>query len=716
MAMLSGSVSGSKNIEKSDVQVMEPGLDPRYTDDAAVELTIQDAQRARTFIDQKQWNLFWRESDVLFQSPRTNMAFEGSTVARANTSHFTVAKTVNTLVPTMKSGIFYETPPFLIRPRPATSQVTARAKTALYGTLLDAADFETIAEDALESMTTFGTVIVKACWATETRIRKIHAPKAEPIRRSLPMGGELLIHTKESDTLTVKDQEFTTQGPEFEVCELGSVLIDPTWKHPNKLHKKAKYVIHVTYPTWRDLDDLREQKVFDEKGKQVGGYDIPSEEELKAFFFAQQEGSAGAPSQVQLNLGGQNYSLHHAQNEEEPASVAPDERPIQMMERWDRTYVYAVLVPDGGERGVLIRKEEHSLPFLPYFAANFWNIPKAGYGIGCGRLAGSPQRITKGLTDALLDILSFSINPMYARDRGANAPTQAIRQRLGGIVDVDTRGNQSVRDVVGIIETPKVPPEVFPALQQASQDAQNTTGSDEAFTQGSLPGRPGSSAARTATGAGGIMAANAGRIQGPVGHFVNGVLLPIIELIDFWVKDRMSPSDIREILDDELGTAFDLDAKNFYESRDKFECLAGAHLAAKKAMAQALPLMVQIFENAPLVQQLNAIGYMVDVRMLLEMFMEVSEWKNAKELIRPMNPDEQQKWQAAQQAQTMGKTQGQIATIGARHQAKSAEIDQQNEAKLAQDMLSKASDQAASWDERKWERAAINESLWAPTA
>jgi hypothetical protein len=68
---------------------------------------------------------------------------------------------------------------------------------------------------------------------------------------------------------------------------------------------------------------------------------------------------------------------------------------------------YAVLCPDGEETGVLIRKEKHGLPFLPFFSANFWNIPRAGYGLGIGRISGSSQRVEKGLNDAMLDILSF---------------------------------------------------------------------------------------------------------------------------------------------------------------------------------------------------------------------------------------------------------------------------------------------------------------------
>jgi hypothetical protein len=676
-----------------------------------VALTILDMRQASTFLESKQWNLHWREADVLYQAPRTNASFEGSTVARANISRFTVAKHVNSLVPAMKGGIFYEMPPFLVRPRPATSQTTARAKTALYGALLDECGFEAEAERAMESMTNFGTVICKVGWRRDTKVRKLRAPKAAPVKYKIPFGGEITIHTKESNELVVQPTEVVEEGLTFEMCELGSLLVDPTWNKANALHKSAKYVIHRTYPTWEDLERLRNQPIIqDEDGNQVGGYDIPHEEDLKAYFFGH-EGQAGSPSQAQLNLGGQNSSIAHAQGEEDPSSADPRLRPIQMLERTDGERIYTVLVPEGGDRGVLIRNEEHELPFLPYLAANFWNIPNSGYGLGVGRLAGSDQRIEKGLTDAVLDLLSMSVNQMYVRDRGANAPTQQIRQRLGGIIDVDTKPGQSVRDVFGIIELPKVPAEAFTVLQAATATAESTTGADQAFTQGSLPGR-GSSAARTATGAGGIIAANAAKIQGPVGHFVNGILLPTIELLEFYVKSRMSPEQIREILGRELGDAFELDALNFYQSEDRFECLAGAHLAAKKAMAQALPLLVQIFENAPLVQQLNSMGYMVDVKQLLEMFMEVSEWRNARELIRPMTAQEQQKFQQSNPG--MQKAQLQVAAIGARHQAKTAEIDQQNEADLAKSMISKANDEAALWDERKWQRAEIDRSVFAP--
>jgi hypothetical protein len=76
--------------------------------------------------------MHWRESDILYQSPRSIAQFENSATTRSNVSRFTVAKHVNALVPTMMSGMFYDSPPFILRPRPGTTQTTVRAKAALF--------------------------------------------------------------------------------------------------------------------------------------------------------------------------------------------------------------------------------------------------------------------------------------------------------------------------------------------------------------------------------------------------------------------------------------------------------------------------------------------------------------------------------------------------------------------------------------------------------
>lgn len=705
MSELAGALDPTGKIETTEVQLQGPTLAAKYTDEGVAKLVTGDKARAEAFQQEKQWAMHWNESRVLYQSPRGAQNFENSVVTRANVSRFTVAKHVNSLAPAIESGLFYENPPFVIQPRPGQNQTTAWAKMALYGALLDGCQFEDECVLAIEGMVNDGTAICKAGWTTYTKTIRTQVRKEAPIRQQMPFGKAITIHTAASDEFEVVETDVTVNEPFFEFVELGAVFVDPGWRHANRLDK-AKFLVHQTYPTFKDLDKLRPAE--GEKRKKGEGYDIPSAKDLKAYFFAH-ETDAGAPSNFELQQTN-NTLAYHPEATNEITSDDPLERPIEMLERWDDTYVRTVLVAEGG-KVVVIRNEQHGMRRLPFFAANFWNIPGAGYGIGVGRLTGSDQRVEKGLVDGALDILSFSLNPSYARARGANVPTQQIRTRLSGIVDVDTEPGRGVRDAFGLIEQPRVPAEVFPLLQNAAQTAQSTTGADEAFTQGSLPGKGGSSAARTATGAGGIIAANAGKIQGPLGRFVRGIFLPFIEFLDEMVKERMPLAEIRTILGDKLGEAFEMDEEDFLNSNDKFQVLAGAKLAAKKAMAQALPLMIQVIENPALVQQLNAMGYAVDAKLLFDMFMEVTEWRDERELIRPMTPKEQQLFQ--QNNPGLQKVQGDLAIVAAKHQAKSQEIDQNHEASLASKMMLNAGSEAAGYVARQEERNQMREGVFA---
>lgn len=695
-------VNAHDPIERDELIVDRgPKLDPKYTDDGACKLVVQDAEKAAAFLDEKQWALHWRENSRLYESPRTYRVWNEG----ANVSRFTVASIVNSLVQPMQSGIFYETPPFQIRPRPNSNEATARAKQALYGAQLDKIDFEDTCVDALEEMTLQGTVIVKAGWSVQSSIRKRFVRKKQPVSVKLPLGQTMRVDTKESDDFVVRDVPITKNEPFFEKCELGTVLVDPKWKHPNRLHKKARYVVQVSFPTFTDLEELRNQALYDEKGERVGGYDIPSEELLKEYFFAH-DANAEPSTDIQARLAATGGTVA-AVGDNEVTSAAPTERPLKMLERWDRTFVRTVLQVEGSDKVVLIRNDEHMLPCIPYFAANFWNIPGSGYGLGVGRLAGDDQRIEKGTIEAVLNLLAFIVNPQYYRDRGANAPTQNIRQRLGGIIDVDAPPGRSARDAFGIVEQPKVDATLFAVLQEAGQNATSTTGADEAFTQGNLPGKGTSSVGRTATGAGAIAAANATKIQGPVGHFARGILLPFIEMLDEMDKERLPLSTIKKILGTELGADFQLDVDDFLNSEDSFEILAGAHLAAKKAMAQVLPMLIQMLESPQLLPQLNQVGWTIDVKQLLEMVYEMTEWKNTREVIRPMTAQEKQDMQQ----HTAAKVQAEVAKIQAKHQATTAEIDQKAEANLATHLTLDPMEYAQRYAERHADEKALTAGM-----
>src|SRR5215470_10404723 len=131
MSVLEFSGDPHATITPDQVQLRGDERAPKYTKEGALELVVQDAEKSEMWMEQKQWALDWRSADVLYQSPRTMKQWENATTAMSNVPSYTVAQHVNTLVPSMVSGIFYEKPPFQIRPRPMLSEKTVRAKMAL---------------------------------------------------------------------------------------------------------------------------------------------------------------------------------------------------------------------------------------------------------------------------------------------------------------------------------------------------------------------------------------------------------------------------------------------------------------------------------------------------------------------------------------------------------------------------------------------------------
>jgi hypothetical protein len=667
-------------IEKKDVKVStNPARPAQFTDDGALKLVVQDAARFEMWLDSKQWTLNWRETDILYQSPRSISAFDGTNVTRANVSRFTVAKHVNSLVPTMMGGIFYDSPPFVLRPRSGTSQQTTREKTTLFAALLDDIDFKAEVERGMDSQCLNGTGIWKYGWTVTRTTKKVYVRKQAPVTVNLPFSGPAEVPTEESDEFEVKEIEVTKSRPFFEHCPLGTVLVDPGWRHGNQIWR-SKAVIHRQYLSFNDLDQLRNQD----------GYNIPPTEELKALFFAPVE-IAIAPGGVEQSQQA-NATIHHAEGRDQKTTEDPLELPLKVDERWDGSRVITVI-----QDKLIIRNELHGFGQPTFLSANWWNIQNAGYGLGIGRLIGADQRVEAGAMNAALDILSFGVNPQYARSRGANAPTQQIRQRLGGIIDVDGK----VGEAFALVDTPKVPAEVWQVIQTTRQAAESTSGADEAFSQGAMPQR-GSSIGRTATGAGNIAAAQATRIQGPLGRFIDNVFIPFLVALDEMIRERMPIKEIRDILSDELGDDYRVDMEKFLNGNFKFEVLAGAHLAAKKAMAQSLPIIINLFENPQLVNQLKETGWVVDVQELFSMMMEMSEWKNTRNVIRKMTDEEKKMYMQAQQASVQQqKTEADIKKIAAKHEATSAEIDQKAEAQLASKLSVQAQEHAAAFVERQ---------------
>lgn len=624
----------SQPVYAKDVETpRDPAIPPHYTDEAVLSIVVQDYERASAWLNDRRWPLNWNETDILYQSPRTLAVFENSSVTKANVSRFSVAKQVNSLAPAIAGAIFSEPTPFEIRPRPSSHQDAARAWKELMAELLEEISFKQELSYGIQGMTNQGTVIFKAGWETETRVETHYRRKVAPPQVDMPLGKPMTVFTEASDEFEAIDVEVTRNRPTFEKCELGTVFIDPTWKSPNQLWK-AKWIVHEKYLNYDDLQRLRDNPE----------YDIPSDEILRAIFMPDSEEQTESIEGVEESMTA-NTSIHHAAERDEDFSEDPLLKPMQVLEWWSKTECRVVL-----QKKCVIRNNPHKLPDKPFFSSNYWDIDNAGYGMGVGRIAGADQRVEQGMLNALLDILAFAVQPEYAVARGANVPTQDQRRRLGGIRLVD--GNDATK-AIALVPQPVVPPDAWRAIQAVIGSSEGATGADQATVQGSIPGR-GSSIVRSGTGAGAVAAASSGRLQSPVERVVDGVLIPFLKFLFRMIKERMPISEIRDVLAERTEDLVP-DFQDFMEMGVKFETLAGTKLAARNRMAQALPFLLEVFSNQALVQQLSETGWKVNAMELVNMVLDMSEWKNKRDLIVKMTDEEKQQQQmnnpAVQKAQ-----------------------------------------------------------------
>lgn len=649
---------------------------------AELALVTGAASRAEQFISNKQWNLLWRDADLLIQSPRPMTTYENTYVLEPNVQRFTVAKVVNAVVPQLYKGLFYEDPPMVLRPRPGTPQAVVDGKTALFSYLLDDCEFKTNTKWGLETMALFGTGIWK--WGVE--YKKVTTEKRIATSTSFdtgPNGAQTkdIIPTDEPPKIDTKTR--VVPRPFFEFRPLDKVLVDPKCAVGDVRH--ADFVIDLRYMDFYQLkgivDGLDELKKSDPDHEELKSWKVPAE--YKSWWMPPTEANS-APQSVTDKATHITGVVHHA--EDPGIQVSPDLllKKLEVLEYWDKGRKIIVV-----DRKKVIYSGKNKFEQLPFLSANWWNRPKAFYGMGLGLIVGQNQRVDQGTINAILKILSFGVNPIYLRKRDSNAPTQMIRTGLGKILTVDGEVDKAYK----LMETPKVPSEIWAALQESEKATESTSGADQMLVQGSTAG-PRTSMGRTSGGASILANASATRLDGPLDNFIEQVFKPFLYILDKIIFREFSDAEIFTIIGDELGKEFltKFKMQDFHDAVMEYEVLAGASLSAKRTMAQSLTLITQIFENPTIQQNLAEInGEYIDFKPILKMWMESSEWKNVQDIIKPLTEEmKQRQAQKSQAAQQQSKLMQQLQLNQQKFQQKQQLEDQSNDNRIKRDIVREA--------------------------
>ena len=666
------------NVDANLIQTDYTSAGELKTLQGELSICVGSAKAAEQFVQNKQWALLWRDSDILYQSPRPMEVFENSYVLAPNVQRFTLAKTVNSIVPQLYKGLFYQDPPMILRPRPGTSQSVTDAKTALFSFLLDECGFKTQTKWGIEQMAHLGTGIWK--WGIDYKevVTERRQASVAVLSSQNPDGSGVNTKIPTTETPKITQHVRIAPRPFFESRPIDRVLVDPKCAVGDIRH--ADWVVDVRYWDFYGLKLMKDAIMALPDGHpDKEGWNLPtSDAEIQSWWHL----PLGVTSTPLISTDNSIYAdgvVHHA--EKINVQVSPDRLrdKLEVLEYWDKGRRIIVI-----DRKKVLFSGKNQYKRTPFLSANWWNRPRALYGMGLGLIVGQNQRVDQGTINSILKMLSFGINPVYLRKRDSNNQSQMIRTNLGKILTVDGEADKAFK----LLDQPKVPPELWSALQESEKATETSSGADSQLVGGSTAG-PRSSMGRTAQGASIQAGASAGRLDGPLDNFIEQVFKPFLYVLDMLVFKYFDDAEIFTILGEEMGGDFEVDLQKFHDAKHEYEVLAGSSLAAKRTMSQSISLITQIFENPTIQQNLAEINEeYVDFKPILKMWMESSEWKNVNDIIKPMTPAMKQKQDAnSQAAQSNGKLQQQQQLNDQKFQQKQQLEDQATNNRIKRDVV-----------------------------
>lgn len=626
----------SDEISSKSVDIEDTPSPEEIIESAALELVKTDASNAESWIEGQQWNEAWRTIDILYDSPRQFATFEGSQTQKAGINRFILCQHVNSLHPKFTEGLFYDDQYFITIPTPGADNDVVRARAAVMREQLKEMKFEDEVGQGTFQQILHGTGIWKWGLRREEEVFYSYKAKEPAPTQQGPMGETLTVETDASLTFEEIEHKRWVIKPFFENREIRGVLVDPKLKVPEI--RCAKFVIDKYYLNLAELLDLAKNP----------DYDLPDEETLKEWITNPKEDPAmlgnmdsqpGSPT-----IAGQGSPDWFSTSED------PYQDSLMVLERWDK---YKVITTLNNKKVIQNRPNPYGV--IPFYSANFYNRIRSFWGIGDGKIVGNDQRLQQGLENGGIALLQLLLDPPFVTNEDQFVLTQNTRLRKGGNIKV--KGD--IKTAIMPLEMPRLPlGELSAFIGMSKASAEAADGMNEMFTGGSMPG-PGSggksSATRNATGAAGIIQANASKLMGPVGRFCNQVFVPWIYQLDQLNRRFImtTPEGVRQfkaILADKFGKDYKFPADKFLSGRVEFDVLAGSHLAAKKAMASSLPIIISILESPNMQQQLvKYAGKYIDPEELLNMLMESTNWRNQHTLFKKVSKEMQQAEQQGEQ-------------------------------------------------------------------
>lgn len=561
--------------------------DEKLTDAAALKIVQQDVLVAETHFQSKTLAADFNLADDLFRAFVAPRTWPNTNVSRSNIPMPVVMEAIETLLPQTHMAFFSDPQPFLIDAKGKTSADAARAMGHVACWSVEESGFEHEISKMLNSALLYGQCVGKYGWKTETKKKKTYKRGTEGISRGA--------------------ESYDISCPTFEYVDVRQILVDPFTSSSNI--KSAAYVIQQKFITAEDLDDLR------------GDYDnVPTRGELAAILAERAEMTKDSLQGMKI----QSWREYQPSQPTEQRSADPLKQPLEILEYWTDDHVITVL-----QRCIVLRNEKNEFGEKPYFSCAFIEVLNSFWGMGVAKLLEGEQRFQTGVLNAWVDFLSLKLSPVFLRKKGLGTASQNQTVAPGKVINEEEMTPLQMEDITQ---------EALGAINSSEVRASRRVGSNYG------PEMP-TQAMRTAEGVQAFTSGVQVRLQYFIEQFADLVFIPAIKAFVELAKDNLDDKQIQEIISDKQGEPYKGDILDVYSGSYSIDVLTSTKLTARRAMAQMIPMMMQMVAQAPVQQSLTGQGKKFDFLEFLQQCFDITGWPSA-DLIGDLTPQEQQQMMA----------------------------------------------------------------------
>jgi hypothetical protein len=603
----------------------------KLTDETALAIVLADTAKAEAFVQSKNMVVDWERADNNFRAAGVPRNWPNSESMRSGLSMPVVLEAVEKLMPAVMLAFFSDKQPFLLERKGKTTDEVLRAKANLLMWAIKESNFKEEIRKALKGCLLYGFCALRWGWKTATRSKKSYGYEA---------GGK---------KVTKKQESYEISHPTLENIRLRNILFDPALQEQDC--RKGRYAVAQIYLSAEELDDLRGDSTYK---------NIPSREELTQILAAQSEAATDS-------MNGSKYMTwrdNQAQKETEAVSVDPTKAPLEILEYVTEDRVITVL-----QRTIVIRNSKNEFDKSTFLSCAFIDVPGAMYGFGVSKLLQGEQYLQTHVLNKWMDGADLALNPAFTSAQGLQTTAQNVKITTGKIV---------TGPELKPIPVPDLGPSALSILQTSEIRAGRRVGAnggDNMPTQ----------AMRTAEGVQQFGQDVVNKLQYFIEIFSDLVFVPALRAFLEVMHDNLQPEDIERILSEMDAKAYEGSLLDVYNGDCDILVLSSTKLAARRAAAQLIPMLIQLVQ-APAVQEaLAAQGKKFDFAELLEEAVDLAGW-DVNSLIVAASQEE------IQRLMQMAAPQAPKAQMDAQTQMQLQQQGQQNDlAKIEEQGVTRAS-------------------------